>query len=58
MDSGGKGGPRRALYDFGLNRPDARITYFEQPLWPDPCGAATVCKQALHPRPDLDQTPR
>jgi hypothetical protein len=25
--------------------------FFEHPLWLNPCGAALICKQKLHPAP-------
>lgn len=49
MDTTARGGVRKALHDFVLAAPEARVIYFELPMWLNACGAAIVCKQRLHP---------
>lgn len=49
FDSTGKGGPRNAVYDFARQHTDLRVTYFEHPLWLNPCGLAMICRQVYDP---------
>jgi predicted O-methyltransferase YrrM len=49
MDTSQQGGVRKALHDFTKDTPGASTIYFEHPLWPNPCGAALLCKQDLEP---------
>ncbi len=49
MDPSGRGGVRSALNDFSKEHSEFRVTYFEYPLWLNPCGAAVICRQKLDP---------
>jgi predicted O-methyltransferase YrrM len=49
FDKSGKGGVRKALYDFSQANSIFRTVYFEHPLWLNPCGAAMVCRQEYEP---------
>lgn len=49
MDTSQKGGVRKALKDFAADKEGGQVIYFEHPLWPNPCGAAMLCKQEFEP---------
>lgn len=51
MDPSGRGGVRAALNRFASSNPGFKTTYFEHPMWLNPCGAAIICPQRLDPPP-------
>ena len=51
LDTTAQGGVRKAVLDVTEEDPSLRATFFEYPLWPNPCGVAMLVKQRLSERP-------